>query len=86
MALDYVCPVCNKIWKTLESDKTDELTMCCPEHHAERSKKIQEIEATYPSAESLGLLGSLGEPIGAYCHYPSSAGRRVIRKSEPMAG
>lgn len=91
MLIRRVCPDCHKLWAVVEGtfmDKpgTAELTICCPECYGARRCRIAELDSKYPSAESLGLLGSMTEPPASRTVRPHSSGRRVVRKSEPMAG
>ena len=50
------CPDCHAAY----SSDHPLATMACADCHAKRRARIAEIEARYPSAEQLGLLGSSG--------------------------
>jgi hypothetical protein len=52
-----------------------------------RVAKIKAVEDANPSCKDLGY-DALGDvPPQFYpCHRPTASGRRVVRKSEPMAG
>lgn len=91
MTISHVCPVCQITWDVRESNQIDaigagRLTQCCPKCHQERQARLAELEARYPSAESLGLEGSSGEiPTERYAR-PGARGRRVVKKPEIMGG
>ncbi len=93
MIIRHVCPECRTLWNTVEchgrwAEKPgmEELAICCPACHAERKKKLAEREAMYPSAESLGLLGSITEIPTERFVRPHQRGKQVNHKSEHRAG
>jgi hypothetical protein len=91
MTINYICPVCQAVWKVGESTHTDrqgvgQLTQCCPPCHQERRRQLAELEARYPSAESLGLVGSITEiPTERYGR-PHARGKRNVKKPGIMGG
>lgn len=91
MVITKVCPDCGDKWATVEGHHRNnlgrsELEIACPGCHAKRREKLRQLEAMYPSAEQLGLLGSMTPSPVERLRRPHSSGRRIIRKSEHMAG
>ncbi len=78
------CIRCGKRWDGPPKNPT-----VCSDCRLERQLHLAYIDALYPSAEQLGLLGNQ-DKIDEVCSLrtvrPHSSGRRVIRKSEPMGG
>lgn len=88
MIIIYVCPDCHIHWHNVVNisfvgeEGFDQLTICCPDCHAARQKKLIELEGRYHSSEKLGLLGSITEiPTERYSR-PHARGRRVMNKEE----
>lgn len=90
MIITKICPDCNchEISQSNNCDRkgTNELTICCDECHKRRQDKLQKLEAMYPSAESLGLVGSTTEIPTERYRRPGHNGRRVMRKEERQGG
>lgn len=90
MIVTKICPDCHSRWQefstSIDREGLGALTVCCPECHGKRREKLRELEARYPSAESLGLLGQQGDFSPWIVEGMRGKSRRVIRKSEPMAG
>jgi hypothetical protein len=70
------CPECGT--KFLSPTKAE---MVCDGCLEKRRAKLREIEAANPSAESLGLVGSKGEPLARLVRPTENSGGRVIRKT-----
>ena len=80
----HYCPKCGFKWESKEK-----ATTVCPECQAERELHLAYINALYPSADELGLAGPDCDPRNIPYERivrPHSSGRRIVRKSEPMAG
>ncbi len=78
------CIRCGKRW-----DGPTKNTTVCPDCLLERQMHLAYMEALYPSAEQLGLIGNqdkINEVNSLRTVRLHSSGRRVIRKSEPMGG
>jgi rubredoxin len=93
MQIKKVCPDCGATHAIVDAKGrwaeragSDELTICCPACHAARKAKLIAREALYPSAESLGLLGSITEIPTERYRRPHQSGRQVFHKSEHRAG
>jgi hypothetical protein len=82
--LDYRCPMCWKVFAHVSSNHDhEELQLCCPDCH---EKRVQALPKTEDTSRFLGsATGKNSLPAYVYV-YPSHAGKRVIRKSEPLAG
>src|SRR5580704_8683473 len=90
------CPDCCRVYHAQASDDAPERhrdgslrEWRCPTCHAAACATIAARDALCPSAESLGLLGStatLSELPIIRTQRPGGSGRRIVRKSEPMAG
>lgn len=91
MLIKHICPVCNVHHATFkhgnkDKEGVDTLTICCPDCHAKRRKKIAAINAMYPSADDLGLVGSISYIPTERWRRPHQDGKQINHKSEHKAG
>jgi DNA-directed RNA polymerase subunit RPC12/RpoP len=73
---------CIECWAPLDTPTKAEKV--CSGCRRKRLERFAASEAAYPSAASLGLLGSTGDLPGWIMEGMRGRQRRVIRKSEPM--
>ena len=84
-----ICPDCHRVHgfaDTRDAEKLDILTLCCPECHAERVRRIHALETSDGDGYDQSPVDGKYQPPYERHVRPSSSGRRVVRKSEPMAG